>query len=480
MPTFKNFRYDFFTQTSNPADLTEVHQIEYHDEWDGYGIQLNEVPQIDNPSTVSIVEVDVDGNEFTGGTTFTEVSFGITPTGSEYVVDYLDVSAFLASEPSSFGATGRIKFSGESYNLVYVKVTFKGMGTTVKNRYPLNQISNIPTPLQVEGDILGTDDMYVGTGSGGGNIYVSGDPDNRDGVGNRDYNDNRYDLDIASIIRDPYFSKGHWETSDSAISFDGDYQPNTLKHTAGTAATLEYKPGGGNGLIPVIGTNNQSSVLWVSSVFRETGSYDGEVSFQIQQYDLDGVTLSVSQSFSFDGAASEITSTYRNIAFPLPILEPGTRFVSFEIVFTAGTTGTCHVGGCWLLKGSGAVDADGIRRMYSLKGSDIIMVTAGARDFQGYLPIYDASPITVSGGGFVSYDIEGTEFLPSMVKAVYARVDQILKWRDKDDNNYDSTSSAFSYVIPVYDYGGTSGRARLRMGEEGVGTTDVTIWGFLL
>lgn len=104
----------------NEVSITdEQHTVEYHADWNAYGIQLDEAPQLDNPSSLSIVESG------TGGITFTEVPRTQAPSSGQYRVDY--------DAPTYFG-TGRIEFNA-SDNGKTVLVSYKGGGWIVKNQY---------------------------------------------------------------------------------------------------------------------------------------------------------------------------------------------------------------------------------------------------------------------------------------------------------------------------------------------------------
>jgi len=117
---FENWRFNPFTGTMNEVSITdEQHTVEYHADWNAYGIQLDEAPQLDNPSTVSIVESG------TGGATFAEVPRTQAPSSGQYRVDY---------DAATYFGTGRIEFNSAD-NGKTVLVSYKGGGWIVKNQY---------------------------------------------------------------------------------------------------------------------------------------------------------------------------------------------------------------------------------------------------------------------------------------------------------------------------------------------------------
>lgn len=157
--SFSNWRFNPFDETMNSVLIEdEAHTIEYHADWNGYGIQLDEAPQLDNPSTVVIVE------DVTGGATFTEVPRTQTPDAGQYRVDYA---------ASTYYGTGRIQFNAAD-NGKQVLVTYYGTGWTVKNNYRQSQLT-VPTNMEVEEDATIHGDLTLdGENTGKGNLSVAG------------------------------------------------------------------------------------------------------------------------------------------------------------------------------------------------------------------------------------------------------------------------------------------------------------------
>jgi hypothetical protein len=156
---FENWRFNPFSEVMNSVLIEEEeHTIEYHADWNGYGIQLNEGPQLDNPSSVVIVE------DVSGGATFTEVPRTQTPTAGQYRVDYA---------ASTYYGTGRVQFNAAD-NGKKVVVTYYGTGWTVKNNYRQSQLT-VPTNMEVEEDATIHGDLDLdGENTGGGNITAAG------------------------------------------------------------------------------------------------------------------------------------------------------------------------------------------------------------------------------------------------------------------------------------------------------------------
>ena len=132
---FENWRFNPFTGTTNSVEIeNESHTIAYHSDWNGYGIQLNEAPKLEVPSSIEIIE------DITGGSTFTEIPRTQSPSSGEFRVDY---------DADGYYGTGRIEFNAGDIGK-NVLVTYKGNGWIVKNDYRLGQ-TVIPADLEVTG-----------------------------------------------------------------------------------------------------------------------------------------------------------------------------------------------------------------------------------------------------------------------------------------------------------------------------------------
>lgn len=159
---FENWRFNPFTGVMNAATITdEPHTVEYHADWNAYGIQLDEAPQLDNPSSVSIME------DVSGGDTFSEVPRTQAPEALQYRVDY---------DALTYYGTGRIEFNAADVGKT-VLVSYKGTGWTLKNRYSVGQ-TVIPANLEVTEDASIDGDLTLtGDNTGKGNLKVAGDAD---------------------------------------------------------------------------------------------------------------------------------------------------------------------------------------------------------------------------------------------------------------------------------------------------------------
>jgi cytoskeletal protein CcmA (bactofilin family) len=159
---FENWRFNPFSGTMNSVSITdEEHTIEYHDDWCAYGIQLNEAPELENPSSVSIVE------DVTGQPAFSEVPRTQAPSAGEFSVDY---------DALTYYGTGRIEFNAADVGKA-VLVSYKGTGWTVKNNYRQSQLT-VTTNMEVEESVTVHGDVDIdGETTGGGDLHVAGDAD---------------------------------------------------------------------------------------------------------------------------------------------------------------------------------------------------------------------------------------------------------------------------------------------------------------
>ncbi len=147
---FKNWRFDPFEGVFHPVDIVdEVHVIEFQEEWNKFGIEINEAPQLFDEAVLGNNVVIVE--DVTGGGEFVQVPRLTAPSTNQFHVDY---------DADTFHGTGRIEFNAADDGK-QVRVTYKGLGTVVKDRYQLLQTTVIPTNLTVEGTITVTDDVDI-------------------------------------------------------------------------------------------------------------------------------------------------------------------------------------------------------------------------------------------------------------------------------------------------------------------------------
>jgi len=151
-----------FTGDVYPVALSEVHTVRFFDDWNSYGIQLDESIYLENPSSVSIVE------NVTGGTVFTEIPRTSSPSAGQFRVDY---------EAQTYTGTSRIQFN-PSDNGTVVLVEYKGLGI-------LNKIENYVgflvgediscNSVTTDEDITANGNLVVGDGStGSGDVTITG------------------------------------------------------------------------------------------------------------------------------------------------------------------------------------------------------------------------------------------------------------------------------------------------------------------
>lgn len=147
---FKNWRFNPFTGNFHPNDIVdEIRVVELQEEWNAFGIELNEAPQLFDTQTLENNVVIFEN--VTGGAQFTQVPRTSAPNSGQFRVDY---------DADTYHGTGRIEFNPAD-DLTEVRVTYKGLGTVVKDRYQLLQTTVIPTNVTVEGNLTVTDQVII-------------------------------------------------------------------------------------------------------------------------------------------------------------------------------------------------------------------------------------------------------------------------------------------------------------------------------
>jgi len=275
---FVNWRYDTFEDLFYPVELTEYHTIKFHPDWNAYGIQLDEVPFLENPSTIIIRE------DITGGDYFNEIPRSQPPSAGEFRVDY---------GTGTFFGTGRINFNSAD-NLKKVEVIYFGLGSIVKNRYYLDQ-ETIATNLYVQGVITG--DRVL------------------------DWANDFNPLDLA-LDKEFFDSDGEWKsyTDDGT---DGKRSLEIIAH--GTDVISEYKVGGLETFfkIPENFTQNilihlEKNVLYIA----------GDISINIRCYDKDKSSIGTKTGII---PYSQIEESYKWHLVTIEGLQANTVFVKVNI-----------------------------------------------------------------------------------------------------------------------------------------------------
>lgn len=168
------WRRNPFTGDTYPVSLSEVHTVRFFDDWNAYGIQLDESIYLENPSSVSIVE------NVTGGTVFTEIPRTSSPSAGQFRIDY---------EAQTYTGTSRIQFNPSDTGTV-VLVEYKGLGILNKtenyvsflvgedisaNSLTTDADITVGTNLAVGGDGVINGNLQVGDGSTGtGDVIITG------------------------------------------------------------------------------------------------------------------------------------------------------------------------------------------------------------------------------------------------------------------------------------------------------------------
>lgn len=124
-----DYRHDPFSDVSTAATFTERHIIP---SVSPYVINLNEIPQKNSPSTMTVKEItNVNGSTVTYGNTFAEVA--ANPSSNEFWPDYN-----TGADGDENWNTGKLLFnSSNAGQLVEIRYTATGTLAGVKsNRYP--------------------------------------------------------------------------------------------------------------------------------------------------------------------------------------------------------------------------------------------------------------------------------------------------------------------------------------------------------
>ena len=144
---FTNWRFNPFTNVSNPQSLVEEHLVQSFPESNLYGIQATESIVLDQPSSVTLHYKAADETE----TVLSEVPKSQPPSSGEFRVDY---------DHDTFFGTSLIELNPAD-DARKVILRYKGLGAIVKSDYTLNQVTSIPTRLRVRGKDVEDSDCPV-------------------------------------------------------------------------------------------------------------------------------------------------------------------------------------------------------------------------------------------------------------------------------------------------------------------------------
>lgn len=310
-PDFKNWRFNPFTSVFNPIAIAdELHLIQFDAEANAFGIRLFEGVRLVEPSTVAIV------HNVTGGAVFTEVPRTTAPSTGQFRVDYL--------APTFFG-TSFIEFNSADDGKE-MSVSYEGLGTNVKDRFQLLQATVIGSNLGVEGNLEITDNIKMDGVVNGpwdfGDQAVTNpkDPTNDDGIGDRIYNDRRYEFSLSDF---GFEDTGKW-ILDSGVTFSPTGGTDSKRSlTFAGDSTLKEATFATNGVarfFPTLEGDTTNGYIRA----KISGGFDGDIVPIIEFFDKSKVSLGVGggrilntylsasyQIFSF--ALTE--STFANSAF---------------------------------------------------------------------------------------------------------------------------------------------------------------------
>ncbi len=471
---FKNWRFDPFTDTYFPVLITdEIHVVEFHAEWNNYGIELNEAPLLEAPSTVDIREDD------SAEAQFIEVPRSTPPSAGEYRVDY---------EANTFWGTGRIEFNGAD-DTKDVKVTYFGLGTVVKNKYQILQVSFISTSLHIAGQLQLDEDPTAGSV---GTLEV----------GNRNFNDERYVQMIQNgLIIDPMvLNQNNFDltlgANDAAFDNVGEDLKQAIVFSL-TDSLAVYKPyfSSNNVYIQADYFDTYFCIFRINTV----SSFDGDFFIQTDWYDKDKVLLgtkkiTLNQIYDLSGGLPPSSFTHFLSVLPLGSdLTNAKNAVYFRLSCGVEnrTTGTLYLD-YWQVQKSGALPPAIIEETLSYYHGTMIPFQPADPDgvFQGltsevFILAAAQQQIDVDIVAAQNEVINASEVFPFMIKAVNINPTGVSSKFSlyKGDSgstkivNFKAAVFGLGIWLPV-SYYDVDGKAYLRLFSDDNGSNLIVIQGF--
>ena len=296
IPSFKNWRFNSFSQTYNPVlIIAELHQIQFDEEENAYGVRLFEGVRLDNPSSVIIIE------NVTGGIAFVEVPRTTPPSSGQFRVDYL---------AEGFYGTSFVEFNPAD-NLKMISVTYFGLGTVLQGRYQILQVTVIPTNLRVEGIFEVTDNSnLLGDVSIAGISNINNDL-NVSGISNIN-GDLKAKINGPQIFNelDADLEKNSFDDSNANVSYglNGTNNKTSLELTgAGVQYKSYYRSSGTIEYIPV---SDISEMKFYIHAKRDSGFTAGGVRLKVVYYDISKTFISNKTLIVLDSSILKITYSW--------------------------------------------------------------------------------------------------------------------------------------------------------------------------
>lgn len=475
---FHNWRFNPFKEdlsdALNPATITdEEHIIVWDEDAKIYLIRLHEAPQFDNPSSMTIMEDTIE---------YEEVPRGTGPATEQYRVDY---------DADTFFGTGIIEFNSVDVGKT-VKVSYQGLGTVVKNRYQLKQISILPTNVGIEGNLQVQDNLIVDEDFSLGNKMISNldmgqkrllnpsDPISSLGVGDRDYGDRRYEFKLEDYNFDiPEL----WALSDANARFttDGTNGKAALTFVADSAIhSASFLDSNGNlRLFPVMEGGATNGIIRA----KRTAVFNHHLIIRLDFYDKDRVLIATDNNRFFNAELK--IDEYSMMTFGSNSGTTNAAYYTLEFLINANATAGIVDIDFWRIGNNIGYSEAQIRHMLPAGQRGAYGAPLAAKwSGKGFIVTIPSSLniYSVSNNGDVSLSniiIDGTERFKYQITYVWAELSPIR------NRTYivavNAASGGFSYVlseatgssddvgpfflIPIFDYD-TQGRAIIRLWES--------------
>lgn len=410
---FHNWRFNPFKEdlsdALNPATITdEEHIIVWDEDAEIYLIRLHEAPQFDNPSSMTIMEDTIE---------YEEVPRGTGPATEQYRVDY---------DADTFFGTGIIEFNSVDVGKT-VKVSYQGLGTVVKNRYQLNQLTVIPTNVGIEGNLQVQDNLIVDEDFSLGNKMISNldmgqkrllnpsDPISSLGVGDRDYGDRRYEFKLEDYNFDiPEL----WALSDANARFttDGTNGKAALTFVADSAIhSASFLDSNGNlRLFPVMEGGATNGIIRA----KRTAVFNHHLIIRLDFYDKDRVLIATDNNRFFNAELK--IDEYSMMTFGSNSGTTNAAYYTLEFLINANATAGIVDIDFWRIGNNIGYGSGQYREMLADTGRANIVADAKFSG-KGIIPMGAGNLYQVTSNGDSSLSniiIDGTEFFKFQVNYV--------------------------------------------------------------
>lgn len=498
MALFANFRQDPVTKQLLPVDIgPEQYDSALMEESNRHGFLLNEIPYFSEPSSVSLEE--------DGGDPFVEVPLSQAPQPGEFSVDY--------QNRTGDSGTGAVIVhpddTGKTFN-----ITYKGLGSTVKNRTQLNLLTTIPTSLGIEGDVEMTDNLEVEddiTSNSGDLNLLLGNSELSAGRHKEFGKRISYQDDVTSMIVDPWFDKGYWSLPESGVAYTDDSATDggsltSLLFTANSSLLLAHYTGVNAASttpadqkkfqIPFIGGSGSTTnrPIYFNLNYKAASLNGTGFGIRIYQYDADGNALAGADAykdFNLTSAAGVHVTASGSI---LPTATA--RYISVALYVKAdNTTGTLTVSG--LEMSVSDITLLGYRRGIYWTAQDAAFghsATVLNTPQNSARTSPSAIFVGASGAGsslnntYTSYAIDGSGLYPGQATACIIRCTPstgAIYARDANGNEYvfgalASSAAGMCIVVPIYEHYYSGGKSAVSLKDDATGTQRATIMGFIL